>query len=117
MNGRRRLQRGRYTKSLCLKSEAADAIKAFKVAAENVAQKELREVMTEPQVRAILRDMHEICEQGGIKLNKTVIYQLASNSITEGTIGVLTHTARAMFCNAGLPKFFWLRCSTQLGMV
>ena len=95
-----------YTKSLRLRSEAADAINVFKAAAENMAQNELREVMTDDhKCELSVHDMHEICEKGGIKLNRTVPYQLASDSITEGTIDVLTNTVCAMLYNVAVPKF------------
>ena len=108
-----------YTKSLRLRSEAADAINVFKAAAENTAQNELREVMTDDhKCELSVHDMHEICEKGDIKLNRTVAYQLASNSITEGTIDVLTNTVCAMLYNVAVPKFLWAQAfsSAQYGM-
>ena len=96
-----------YTRPLCLKSEAVEAFKVFKAAAENESGKKIRKIMTDNARELSMREMREICERDGIKLNTTVPYHPASNGVAERTIGVLTNTVRAMPHDAGLPKSLW----------
>ena len=96
-----------HTKPLRLKSEAADAFKSFKAAAENESGKRIREVLTDNTRELSMGEMSRFCEAEGIKLNTTVPYHPASNGVAERTIGVLTNTVRAMLHDAGLPKSLW----------
>ena len=63
-----------------------------------------------------MREMHEICAKGGIKLNRTISYQLTSNRSTEGIISVLTNTLRAVLYNTSSRNFSGLRRSAQRRM-
>ncbi len=95
-----------YTKPLRLRLEATDAIRFCKTAAENMALNKPPEVMTGNHTCELcLREIHEICAKGGVKPNKTIPYQLESNSIIEGMISVLTNTLCVVLYNTGLPKF------------
>jgi len=93
-----------YTRSLFLRSEAPDAFKAFREAAENVSGKRLREVMTDNARELSMGETRDICERDGVKLHTTVAYPPASNGVAEHATGVLTATVRAMLHDAGLPK-------------
>jgi transposase InsO family protein len=96
-----------YTRPLRLKSEAVDAFRTFKAAAEGESGKRLREVMTDNAGELSKGEMRKICEEEGIRLSTTVPYHPASNGIAERAIGVLTGTVRAMLHDSGLPKFLW----------
>ena len=96
-----------HTKPLHLKSEAADAFKSFKAAAENESGKRIHEVLTDIAQELLMGDMSCFCEAEGIKLNTTVLYHPASNGVAEHTIGVLTNTVCAMLHDVGLPKSLW----------
>jgi len=69
-----------YARPLRHKSEAPEAFKVFKAAAENESQKKVREVMTD--------NVREIC-MGEIR----------------DIIGVLTGAVRAMLHDSGLPEY------------
>jgi len=61
-----------YTWSLFLKSEAPDAFKAFRAAAENESGKRLREVMTDNARELSMGEIRDICDRDGVKLHTTV---------------------------------------------
>jgi len=96
-----------YVKPLALKSEAADAFKAYKAVAENESGKKIREILTDNARELSMGEMRDICEQEGIKLHTTVPYHPASNGVAERTIGVLTGAVRAMLKDSGLPDSLW----------
>jgi transposase InsO family protein len=85
-----------YTRPLRLKSEAIDAFRTFKAAAEGESGKILREVMTDNSGELSKGEMRKTCEEEGIRLSTTVPYHPASSEIAERTIGVLTGAVRAM---------------------
>ena len=93
-----------YTRPLRLKSEAAEAFKTFKAAAENELGNRLREVMTDNARELSMGEVRDICERDGIKLHTTVPYHPASNGVAERTIGVLTNAVRAMLYDSGLNE-------------
>ena len=99
-----------YTQPLFLKSEAPEAFKAFRVAAENKSGKR-RKVMTDNAHKLSMRKMRKICEGDGIKLHTTVLYHPASNGEAERAIGVLTAAAHAMLHDASLSESFGRRHS------
>ena len=96
-----------YTRPLRLKSDAPEAFKIFKAAAENESQKRMREVMTDHARELSMGETRQFCEQEGIKLHTSVRYSPESNGVAERTIGVLTNAVRAMLHNSGLPMFLW----------
>ena len=72
-----------YARHLRLKSEAIEAFKAFKAAAENESGKKIREVLTDNARELCMREMRELCVQEGIKLHTSVPYHPASNGVAE----------------------------------
>ena len=96
-----------YTRALRLKSEAAEAFKSFKTAAENESENKLREVITDNARELSMGEVRDICERDGIKLHTTVPYHPASNGVAGRTIGVLTNAVRAMLHDSGLPNSLW----------
>ena len=57
-----------YSRPLRLKSEASDAFKNFKAAAENESNNKLREVMTDNARELSTGEMCTICDEEGIRL-------------------------------------------------
>ena len=53
--------------------------------------KRIRGIMSDDTRKLSTREMHDICEHGGIKLQTTVPYHPASNGVAERMIGVLTN--------------------------
>jgi len=96
-----------YTWPLFLKSDAPEAFKAFRVAAENESGKQLCGVMTNNARELSMGEMRNICKHDGIKLCTTVSYHPTSNGVAERAIEVLTAAAHAMLHNAGLPQILW----------
>ena len=60
-----------YTRPLFLKSEAPEAFRVFRAAAENEYGKQLREVLTDNVRKLSMGEMRDICDRGGIKLHMT----------------------------------------------
>jgi len=58
-----------YTRPPRLKSEAADAFKSFRAAAENKFVSRLRAVMINNACELSMGEVRDICEQDGIKLH------------------------------------------------
>ena len=96
-----------YMKPLKHKSDAPEAFKVFKAAAENESGRTIREVMTDNARELCMGTMKEICNKSGIMINTSVRYSPKSNGVAERTIGVLTGSVRAMLHDSGLPKFLW----------
>ena len=96
-----------YTCPLKHKSDAPEAFKIFKAAAERESSKQMREVMKDNARELCMGEMKEICEKECIKLHTSVRYSPESNSVAERTIGVLTNAVRAMLHDSRLPKFLW----------
>jgi len=96
-----------YTRPLRLKSDAPEAFKIFKAAAENESQKRMHKVMTDNARKLSMGETRQFCEEEEIKLHMSVQYSPESNRVAEHTIGVLTNTVRAMLHNLGLPMFLW----------
>jgi len=96
-----------YVRPLALKSEAADAFKAYKAVAENESGKKIREILMDNVRELLMGEMRDICERDGIKLHTTVPYHPASNGVAERTIGVLTSAVQAMLKDSGLPDSLW----------
>ena len=63
-----------YTRPLRPKSEALEALDAFKAAAENEYQKRMREIMTDNARELCMGELKVICEEEGIKLHTSVRY-------------------------------------------
>jgi len=97
-----------YTRLLFLKSEAPEAFRVFRAAAENESGRRLCEVMMDNARKLSMGKMHNICKCDSIKLHMMVPYHPASNGVAERAIGVLTATAHAMLHDAGLPKKLWV---------
>ena len=96
-----------YMRPLRHKSDASEAFRIFKAAAENEFQRKMREIMTDNARELCMGEMREICEESGIKLNTSVPYSPESNGVAGRTIGVLTSAVRAMLHDSGLPKYLW----------
>ena len=104
----RRLQSGGIRAPIRLKSDAPEAFKIFKAAAENEYQKRIREVMTDNARELSMGEMRQICEQEGIKPHTSVRYSPESTEVVERTIGVLTNAMRATLHDSGLPsRILW----------
>ena len=87
---------GEYTGALYgrpwrFKSEAVEAVKAFRAAAENESGKRIQEIMTDNTRELSIGEVSDICEYDGIKLRTTVPY-LAEPIM----IRVLTKALRAL---------------------
>ena len=96
-----------YAKPLQLKSEAIEAFKAFKVAAENESGKKIQEVMMDNTQELCMGEMQDLCTQEGIKLHTSVPYHPALNRVAKCTIRVLTNAVWAMLQDSGLPGSLW----------
>ena len=96
-----------FTRPLRLKSEAVEAFKAFRAAAENDSGKRIREIMTDNTRKLSMAEMRDISKSDSIKLHTTVPFHPASNGVAERMIGVLTNAVRAMSHDSGLPKSLW----------
>ena len=86
---------GEYTGTLYgrpwrFKSEAVEAFKAFRAAAENGSGKRIQEIMTDNTRELSIGEVSDICEYDGIKLHTTVPY------LAEPMIRVLTNAVRAL---------------------
>ena len=96
-----------YAKPLQLRSEAIEAFKKFKAAAENELGMKIREVMTDDARELCMGEMRDLCDWEGIKLHTIVPYHPASNGAAERAIGVLTGAVRAILYGSGLPGSMW----------
>ena len=89
------------------KSDAPEAFRVFKAAAEKESQRKMHKAMIDNARELCMGEMMEICEESGIKPNTSVRYSPESNGVAERTIGVLTSAVRAMLHDSGLPNFLW----------
>jgi len=89
-----------YTRPLRLKSDAPEAFRIFKAAAENEPQKGCARSRWTTRKESSVGEMKQICEQEGIKLYTSVRYSPESNGVAERMTGV--HVA-----HSGLPRILW----------
>ena len=100
-----------YPRPLRFKSAAIEAFKAFKAAAEDESEKEIREIMTDNAHELSMGEICDICERDGIKLHTTVPYRPTSSSVAERRVGVLTNPVRAMLPTQP-TQAYWAGLST-----
>jgi len=102
-----------YTRPLRHKSDAPEAFKIFKAAAENESQERMREVMTGDPRELRMREMGQICEREGIKLYDTAQSRTESLNVRLG----YSPTPLVPCCTIrGFPKSYRQRRTTQRHM-
>ena len=89
-----------FTRLLHLKSEAVEAFKVFRAAAENDSGKRIQEIMMNNMHKLSMAEMRDISKSDSIKLHTTVLFHPASNGMAEQMIRVLTNAVRAMSTQA-----------------